>query len=283
MKFLLSLVAFLGLLTANGDDGKKLYEANCMACHHKTKMVVGPTLFEINQLHKGSPQNLVQWAKKPGRKRTQLLAMPSMAHVGDENLLLIAKHMLKIGSTVTAKSVRNQNPFKEKQGRIQRTFMPNSGVISFAIRLSDKLHLCWDAEKTASRYMWRGTLDPKTQFTSNGKTLPKVEGEIFYKFNGKPFINVSSKVKFLGYDITDQGLPEFFYKRGDYSFSETLSFKDQQMSWIYKVSGPNELQYRLPKIPGYKITASTGSIKDGVLTLSPQEMAHFTINFKEEK
>lgn len=280
---LLLIFCCVSFLTVNAQDAKKLYEANCMACHQKSRMIAGPTLFEIHQLHKGKAENIVQWAKKPGRKRLKLIAMPSMAHVGDDKLKLIADYMLKVGSTVTAKQVRNQNPFKEKQGRIQRTFMPNSGVISFTIRLSDKLYLCWDAEKTASRYMWRGTLDPKTQFTSNGKTLPRVEGDVIYKFNASPFLNVPTQVKFQGYDITSQGLPEFFYKRGDYSFSETLAFSEQTMSWIYKVSGPSELKYQLPKIPGYKITASAGTVKDGVLSLTTTEMAHFTIKFTEEK
>ena len=283
MKTLFSLLILISTLNSYSQDAKKLYEANCMACHHATKMIAGPTLFEIHQLHKETPERIVEWAKNPGRKRETLIAMPSMAHVGDENLKVIAKYMLEAGSKVTAKQVRNQNPVNEKQGRIQRTFMPDSGVISFAIRLSDKLYLCWDAEKTASGYMWRGTLDPKTQFTSNGKTLPKVEGDIIYKFNENPFMNVPGTVKFQGYDITDQGLPEFFYKRGDYSFSETIAFKEQKMSWTYKVFGPDELQYKLPKIPGYKTTSSVGSIQDGVLTLSTKEMAHFTIIFSEEK
>lgn len=283
MRFLLLFFFSLSAFSAYGQEAKKLYEANCMACHHPSKMIAGPTLFEIHKLHKGAPERIVKWAKEPGRKRETLIAMPSMAHVGDEKLKIIADYMLEAGSKITAKQVRNQNPFKEKQGRIQRTFMPDSGVISFAIRLSEKLYLCWDAEKTASRYMWRGTLDPKTQFTSNGKTLPKVEGDIIYKFNENPFLNVSTSVKFQGYDITDQGLPEFIYQRGDYSFRETLSFSKNQMAWTYKVFGPDKLQYRIPKIPGYKISSDKGTLKGNTLTLTIKEMAHFTISFSEEK
>lgn len=283
MRFALLLLCPLALFAEKKSEAQKLYEANCYACHNPKKMIAGPTLYEIHQLYKGKPEGIVAWAKKPGRKRLEGIAMPAMAHLGDETLAKISKYMLEAGSEISAKSVRNSNPIKEELGRVQRSFMPNSGVISFVVRFSDKLSLCWDAEKTATRYVWRGFIDPRSQFTSNGSTLPKVEGDKIYESSQSPFLNIKDPVKFLGYNINSEGLPEFLYKRGDYSFSENYSFKDQQITITYSVSGPSGLEYKLPKIKGFKTASSTGEKKGSTLHLSKDQMKQFTITLTEEK
>ncbi|WDE99463.1 cytochrome c [Lentisphaera profundi] len=262
---------------------KKLFEANCLACHDPLKTIVGPTLHEIHKLYEKNPQGIVTWAKKPGRKRLQGIAMPAMAHLPDKDLKLIADYMIFAGARISPKKSNRKKTFKEELGKIQRTFMPNSSVVSFAIKFSDNLSLCWDADKASTRYIWRGTMDPKNHFISNGKTIPAINGETLYKSDQSPFLKISDPVDFLGYNISPQGLPEFLYKRGDYQFSETLIFSNDRMSWTYRVSGPSSIQYSLPRIAGFKVSTNTGQIKNQILHLSKTEMAQFTLTFTEEK
>jgi cytochrome c551/c552 len=263
--------------------GKKLFETNCLACHDPLKAVVGPTLHEINKLYETSVEGIVTWAKKPGRKRTEGIAMPPMGHIPDKDLKLIADYMLWAGSRVSRKELRKVNTFKENLGKIQRTFMPDSGVASFAITFTDDLSLCWDAEKATTRYIWQGKIDPKSHFTGNGKVIPALKGEVIYKSSQSLFLGLSAKVDFLGYKVSEQGLPIFYYKKGNAKFTETLSYKNERLSWSYKVSGPNELSLVLPKVAGYKTSASKGALKNGQLILNKQELSHFTITLSKEK
>ena len=161
--------------------------------------------------------------------------------------------------------------------------MPNSGVISFVIKLEDDLFLCWDAEKSTIRYMWRGSFDPSAHFTSNGKSLPKVIGDTFYKELNSPFTNIEGKVKFKGYKITDQELPEFMYSRGHLDIREVLKYEEGQLTLTYKINGADELHYKLPKIANYSVSASSGINKNDVLQLNSKQMQNFSIIIKEEK
>ena len=263
--------------------GKKLFDANCLACHDPLKALVGPTLYEINEIYSKNIEGIVSWAKKPGRKRSKGIAMPAMAHVPDKDLKLIADYMLAAGSRVRLKELRKANIFKEKLGKIQRTFMPNSSVASFAIKFSDHLSLCWDAEKGTTRYIWQGQIDPESHFTGNGKVVPSIQGDVIYKSSDSLFIGLSPKINFLGYKVTDQGLPEFLYKRGNYQFSETLSFNNDNLSWNYKTSGAHELRCKLPKVDGYKTSVSHGEIQGDILILNKSEVNNFTITLSKEK
>ena len=103
MKYPLLIVAvFAFVMTSEAKPKKKgkanpvaqkLFETNCLACHDPIKIIAGPTLHEIHKLYKDDPKSIVAWAKKPGRKRTEGIAMPAMAHIPDAELKLIADYM----------------------------------------------------------------------------------------------------------------------------------------------------------------------------------------------
>ena len=84
-------------LTA-APTGKSLFNQACAACHAKEIPVAAPALNEIYQLFKNNPAGIVAWAKAPGKKRPQYGQMPPMAHLGDDNLALIAAYMLEQGA-----------------------------------------------------------------------------------------------------------------------------------------------------------------------------------------
>ena len=263
--------------------GKKLFETNCLACHDPLKTVVGPTLHEINKLYSEKIEDIVSWAKKPGRKRTEGIAMPAMAHIPDKDLKLIAEYMIYAGSRVSRKELRKVNTFKEELGKIQRTFMPGSSVVSFAIKFEDQLSLCWDADKGTTRYIWQGKIDPKTHFTGNGKTLPAIKGNVIYKSSASNFVGLSPNIDYQGYKVSKQGLPIFYYRRGASKFIETFSYQNNKLSWNYKITGPNEIKLKLPQVKSYKTSANKGSINNGLLILNKNELRDFTITFTKEK
>jgi mono/diheme cytochrome c family protein len=262
---------------------KKLFETNCLACHDPLKTIVGPTLYEINKLYEKNTAGIVSWAKKPGRKRTNGIAMPAMAHIPEKDLELIAEYMLFAGSRVNRKNLRAQNIFKEKLGKIQRTFMPNSSVVSFAINFNDHLSLCWDADKGMTRYIWQGKIDPQTHFTGNGKVIPSIDGDVIYNASEPVLQNLPEHINFLGYKVNDQGLPSFLYTRGDYSFQESLNYNEGNIYWNYKISGLDKLAVKLPQINGYKTTISHGKADANHVTLNTNELSDFTITLSKEK
>jgi len=82
--------------------GKKVF-INCAACHAVDHVLAAPSLEEIDSIYKDNPDGIVAWAKNPGKKRPEFAPMPSMAHLGDEKLRLVAEYMLD-----TAEKAQNQ-------------------------------------------------------------------------------------------------------------------------------------------------------------------------------
>lgn len=76
----------------------QMFQQNCAVCHQVETAVKAPSLKEILSIHKGKPEQIVQWAINPGRKRRQYAPMPTMKHVGEGNLQQIAEYMLALGA-----------------------------------------------------------------------------------------------------------------------------------------------------------------------------------------
>ncbi|UCD94587.1 MAG: cytochrome c [Candidatus Zixiibacteriota bacterium] len=70
---------------------------NCAACHAVDRVLAGPSLEEIYFLYDGDPKGIADWARAPGRKRTEFAPMPAFAHLGDEKLRLVADYILEKG------------------------------------------------------------------------------------------------------------------------------------------------------------------------------------------
>jgi cytochrome c len=83
---------------AEANSPARLFQRNCSGCHAVDRVLVGPSLREVAELYKGQPDKIVAWAKNPGRRRENFRPMPTMAHVGEENLRQIAEYMLRTGS-----------------------------------------------------------------------------------------------------------------------------------------------------------------------------------------
>ncbi len=279
---ILSSLATIADAKSSKEDkaAKALFDANCLACHQPAQSKIAPSLYEINQRYKNNPEGIVNWAIKPGRRKKEGLVMPSMAHVGEDNLALIAKYMLKVGAK-TRKPRKAKPSFQEKLSSVQRCFMPNSGPASIAVSLTENLSYCWDTDRCSLRYFWKGKLIPGSHFTSNGKSLPKLSNPPFYTFTSSPFGELAKDRDFIGYDIDDLGMPEFSYRLGNYQIRERLEFIEDEIIWTYKIQGSKGLRYNLPKIENFDIISTHGQRDGDQLILSVEDLKVFSIHIKE--
>ena len=95
------LDAGLGAGQAVGVLTGQMVFQNCAACHAVNHVLAAPSLIEIYSIYKGNPAGIVAWAENPGKKRPQFAQMPSMAHLGENKLELVADYMLKEGGAAS--------------------------------------------------------------------------------------------------------------------------------------------------------------------------------------
>lgn len=84
-------------LTA-APTGRAIFTRTCGLCHAKDTAIAAPSLVEIAGLYTGNAAGVVAWAKAPSKKRPAYPPMPSFAHLGDEQLALVAAYMLEAGA-----------------------------------------------------------------------------------------------------------------------------------------------------------------------------------------
>jgi len=92
-----------GEAMGGGPTGESVFK-NCASCHAVNKVLAGPSLREIYSIYANNPEGIVQWAKNPGNKRPEFQPMPSMAHLGEERLEMVADYILQKGAPEEASS-----------------------------------------------------------------------------------------------------------------------------------------------------------------------------------
>ena len=93
----------IGDAIAAGPTGESVFK-NCVACHAMNKILAAPPLTEVYALYKDNPDGIIAWAKNPGKKRAEFNPMPSMAHLGDDQLRLVADYILTVAAPDQATS-----------------------------------------------------------------------------------------------------------------------------------------------------------------------------------
>ena len=118
---------------------------------------------EISKLYPNKEKlpEFLKWCETPQQKRQGVIQMPSMAHVGQDNLKLIHAHILVASKGLKEVKVKGQDPFvaspsMRRRPLIQRIFMPEAGPAAIAVAVNDELHFCWDAGECRLRYIWKG-------------------------------------------------------------------------------------------------------------------------------
>ncbi|MDH4158333.1 MAG: cytochrome c [candidate division Zixibacteria bacterium] len=87
-----------GEMLGGALTGEKVFR-NCAACHAVNRVLAAPSLVEVSSIYRDNPEGIVNWAKAPGKKRPEFAPMPSFAHLGDDQLRLVAEYILKTGET----------------------------------------------------------------------------------------------------------------------------------------------------------------------------------------
>ena len=284
MKFLL-LSALLVSAVAAEPDGKLLFTQNCAPCHAPDTKLVGPSLVEISSLYGKNADGFVHWCTTPGKKRPDAIEMPSMAHLGEENLLAIRRYILEISKGVVEKKDSGKDPFAAAptlvaRPLVQRIFMPNAGPAAIAVAFDAYTSLCWDAGVCRLRYAWTdGFIDGYPYWKGNGSSQAKVVGKVRYTEAASPF-GSKAPVVFHGYDLKD-GLPVFRYSAGALEVSESYKAlpdgKGIERHFTLAAPPPGPLTLQFPGDPKTSITSDRGTLAKGVLTLTPADARDFTL------
>jgi len=263
--FLTPLLALSATL-ASGQDGKLLYEQNCAACHLPDQMVVGPSLIEITKLYDKKPKEFVAWSIKPVKKRNGVIEMPSMAHLGEANLLAVREYMITASQGLKEKPAVSKDPLARPARRpeIQRMFLPNVGPAAIAVALPGDLNYTFDAGDCRLRTVWRGDfLDCWAYYKSNGKATATPLGTTLWQLPADE--SLQKRVKFLGYSVDAAGLPTFEYERDGAQFREKIVTEGKTLVRRFEVTTTKPVSFTLDPAT----TCSSGTVLNKLLTLTP--------------
>jgi cytochrome c551/c552 len=274
--FLTPILALCATL-ASAQDGKLLYEQNCAACHLPDQMVVGPSLIEITKLYEKKPKEFIAWAVKPQKKRNGVIEMPSMAHLGEANLLAVHEYMLTASKGLKEKPAVTKDPLARPARRpeIQRMFLPNVGPAAIAVALPGDLNYCFDAGDCRLRTVWRGDfLDCWAYYKSNGKAVATLLGQSLWQLPADE--SLQKRVKFLGYSVDTTGLPTFEYERDGGQFREKIVAEGKTLVRRFEVTTAKPITFTLDDAT----TSSAGIVRNNTLTLTPSEAKSFTLTLR---
>lgn len=274
-------------LLVGKPDGELLYTQNCFACHQPEQALVGPSLAEIRELYFGKPEEFVKWSIEPEKKRPNAIEMPSMVHVGEEGLLAVYEHIMKVSEGLKRVEAKNEDPFgmsaiHARRPQVQRIFMPDAGPAAIAVALNDRVSLCWDAGSSRLRYVWTGGfIDGFPYWRGNGHALARIIGERRYTESDWLF-GGDVEPQFLGYDVREE-LPTFRYKIGTTEVSERFEPLEDgdgfTRSFMMEPPPNRSLVLNFPSDQEAGLASDKGVWAGTTLTLSAADAAAFTITF----
>ena len=99
--FVLSNDLALAREAAQGADlqkGETIFKQFCAACHALDQRLVGPPMKEAAAVYKGNPTGVMEWVRKPGKKRADYPQMPPIAKetLTDQDLELVANYIQQL-------------------------------------------------------------------------------------------------------------------------------------------------------------------------------------------
>ena len=87
-------VDYLSQEKDNQTKGEMLFAKNCSVCHHLDNRLVGPPITEMISIYRDNTKELIDWIKKPGRKRMDGPPMPVPVNLTDEDRKDLARFIL---------------------------------------------------------------------------------------------------------------------------------------------------------------------------------------------
>lgn len=170
---------------------------------------------------------------------------------------------------------------------VQRVFLPETGPATIAVSLVGSQNVCWDAGECRLRYAWQGQfLDASQNWAGNGSKLADLPAKPWWhapkdefplRFGGA--YGPRPEVKFLGYRMNADG-PEFHYRAGNSEVREQALPRPGAPGITLRVritdaEGP--VFYHAPSDQNAQWTSNAGSWANGVLSLTPEQAADFTL------
>ncbi|MBB5352764.1 cytochrome c551/c552 [Haloferula luteola] len=289
MKLSATFLPLLALAaTAEDLTPAQVFQMNCSACHAVDHMVVGPSLVEISGIYRGRPDDFVKWCLHPEQKRPGAIEMPSMAHLGEDTLRTLLPYILSEAEGKAEVKTGEGDPFAippamVRRPQVQRIFLPDTSPAAIAVALPGTLSYAFDASECRLRYIWQGGfLDGYPYWKGNGSSLAQLGGPVLYREEAFPLKTASlggqEASKFLGYEMGDDGLPTFHYRRGSHQFSET----------IHPLADGSGIERHFEIHPGIACTveASDGvevTSSSGSLRIDAAAASSFTLTFRWKK
>ena len=300
MKYFLSLLLTLPLAAEDKvpPPGEQPFKTNCAACHMLASDVVGPSLVSLAKTYPKAKQGeFVAWAKAPGKKNTNMIQMPSMAHVPDADLAKIHDYLLSTADGVKEKSGKELYPkFKEPKRPLPyvvRASMPDSSPASVGVILENGLSVCWDTEACRFRYAYVGN---KTNLFNIWKPA-SLPNKPFYVESSDVLIHsatsddkkvsffpITAKPRFRGYRLIDRN-PEFHYSLGGFEIREQVGTGGSggTIKRQFTISHlDRSIQLDLSSKGNAIVSSDKGTIKDGKLSLTAAEAKSFTLTLTKK-
>ncbi|MFT6181189.1 MAG: cytochrome c551/c552 [Akkermansiaceae bacterium] len=287
MKFFVPIFLILPLSAVDkpAPPGELAFQTNCTACHMLASVVVGPSMVSLAKTYpKEKREEFIAWAKEPGKKNTNMIQMPSMAHVPDADLGGIHDYILSATKGIKDKSGKAlYQKFKEPKRPlpyVARASMPDSSPASVGVVLENGLSVCWDTEACRFRYAYVGD---KTNLFSMWKPA-SLPNKPYYIETSEQLFLVEGKPQFLGYRLVEKD-PEFRYSLGNYEISELVSAGAGKKSVTRKFTIANvsePLVLDLSNEGKATLTSDKGTLKEGGLTLTADEAKSFTLTITKK-
>lgn len=280
IRTLLLLIPSLAL--ANPHPGELPYQINCIACHQLDHTAVGPSLVNIAKVYPaGKKEEFIAWANKPGKKNPKMVEMPSMAHVGNENLGHIHDYILQVTKGVKHKKTKGQfKPVPEPQRDlpyVRYAFLPDASPASLAIIFPGKLSACWDTEACRLRYLWQsGVTNPV-----NHRDVYQLPSPPFHRETADLLWSFAAdfKPKYLGYRLLNRQ-PEFHYSIGKTEIRELVTWdpSEKTLTRRFKLENPPPtFHLNLQHDGDTTFSYDQGTLSNNTLKLTSDEAREFTL------
>lgn len=266
----------LGLSTAFAQEeitlGAQQFEIHCKACHQAQQLQVGPSIHEVGTLYRKKPKAFLKWCLNPGKKRAEAIQMPSMAHVGEDNLRAIyaylmdeTKDMKDFKPSKRSRAKSDQYSRAQQRPQVQRMFIKDSGPAAIAVALPQhQLNYTFDAGQCRLRFVWKGDfIDSWPYWRGNGKAEIEAKGTLLYQEECPPFLvkgkSDPSEARFLGYDLDPNGIPTFRYQRDGVTLEETITSNAKGDGLIRKITTTPSTPLLLEAPEGIEVTKTADS------------------------
>ncbi|WP_236978941.1 plastocyanin/azurin family copper-binding protein [Membranihabitans maritimus] len=180
-----------------------------------------------------------------------------------------------------------QHPYDIAPPNMYRIFMPDSGPASIAVHLTEGLSYCWDAIQCRLRYIWDGGfLDISEPWSIKGDARAKLLGEKIYieeQLHPLQMGDGDQVVEYLGYQLTKEGYPEFYYLvNGIRTFERIRPLREEygieRRFRMENLPATMEVNFYWTKGLGVKTVTKEGEVLNLPGIIKPGEVPEFVIH-----